>query len=99
MDTGKRDIICRRDRNRVCNLPCRKTAEFRCARCVRECELSSVVETLRHYSYYCRESTLNFVCHGEGQHEFLASRACLFGGREHGAEIVTRVAEAAIRHI
>jgi hypothetical protein len=58
-----------------------------------------VVETLRHYRDCGGKPALDFVRYGEREHELLAGCPCLLSRGENGPEIVTRVTEAARRHV
>ena len=99
MDAGKRDVVCRRDGNGVCNLTGGKPEELPRASRDRYRELSRVVEPLRHHGHCGRESTLNLVRNGKRQYEFFAGRSSFFGRRENGTEVVTGMTEAAIGHV
>jgi hypothetical protein len=58
-----------------------------------------VVEALRHHGDDRCEPALDFICYGERQHEFLAGRSCVLGRGEDAPEVVTRMTEAARRHV
>jgi hypothetical protein len=99
MHTAERDVVGRRDRNRIRDFAGGEPEEFPCARGRGDRELSGVVEALRHHRDDGCKSALDFVRYGEGQHEFLAGPACLLGRGEDGPEIVARMTEAAGRHV
>ena len=58
-----------------------------------------MVEALCHYRDRGCESALDFVRDSERQHELFAGCPGLLGSGENRAEVVTRMAEAARRHV
>src|SRR5450432_889408 len=99
MDTGERDVVCRRDCNRIRDLAGGESEKFPRARGGRDRKLSGVVESLRHHWGCGRKPALDFVRYGESQDELLARCPCLLSRGENCPQVVTRVAESARRHV
>src|SRR5580698_7088524 len=99
MDTGERDVVDRRDRNRIRDFDGGESEKFPRARGGGDRKLRGVVEALRHHRDGGRKPALNFVGYGERQHELLAGCPGFLGSGENGAEVVTWMAEAAWRHV
>src|SRR5271170_4529797 len=99
MHTGERDVVDRRDRDRIRDFAGGEPEELPCARGRGYRELSGMVEALRHYGNDGCEPALDFVRYGERQHKFLAGRPCSLGRGEDSSEVIARVAEAARRHV
>src|SRR4029077_16840602 len=62
-------------------------------------KLNGMVESLRHYGNPGCESALDFIGCGECEHEFLARCPYVFSSCKDGAEVVTRMAKAALCHV
>src|SRR5579863_6874681 len=99
MDTGERDVVDRCDRNRICDFDGGESEKLPRARGGGYRKLRGVVEALRHHRDGGRTPALNFVGHGERQHELLAGGPGLLSRGENGSEVVTRVTEPPRRHV
>src|SRR5271155_3921335 len=80
MHTGERDIVDGRDGDGIRDFSGGEPQELPCARGRGDRELNGVVESFCHHRNDGCQPTLDFVCYGKRQHEFLARRPCVLGG-------------------
>jgi len=99
MDPGERDVVDRRDCNRIRDFAGGESEKFARARGGGDRKFRGVVEAVGHHRDSGCEPALNFIGHSKRQHEFLAGCACLLGRGENGPEVVARMTEAARRHV